>query len=119
MAIGAGVYLALLGPEGMRELGRTNIQKAAYAAQRINEVPGLKAPLFKNPHFNEFCVDFSGTGKTVAEVNDRLVARGILGGKDVSKEFPDLGQTALYCVTENRTQDEIERLVQALAEVTR
>ena len=75
--------------------------------------------MFTAPHFNEFLVDFSASGKTVADVNRALLERGILGGKDLSAEFPRLGQAALYCVTENRTQAEIDRLVQTLDEVLR
>jgi glycine dehydrogenase subunit 1 len=119
MALGAGVYMALLGPKGMRDLGFANMQKAAYAMSHLNSLAGVKAPVFSGPHFNEFLVDFSGTSKTVAEINRALLARGILGGKDVSTELPELGQVALYCVTENRTQSEIDRLVRTLDEVIR
>ena len=119
MALGAGVYMALLGPKGMRDLGVANMQKAAYAMSHLNSLAGVKAPVFGGPHFNEFLVDFSGTSKTVAEINRALLARGILGGKDVSTELPELGQVSLYCVTENRTQSEIDRLVRSIDEVTR
>ena len=119
MALGAGVYMALLGPKGMRDLGVANMQKAAYAMSHLNSLAGVKAPVFGGPHFNEFLVDFSGTSKTVAEINRALLARGILGGKDVSTELPELGQVSLYCVTENRTQSEIDRLVRTLDEVIR
>ena len=119
MALGAGVYMALLGPKGMRDLGVANMAKAAYAMSRLDSLAGVKAPVFSGPHFNEFLVDFSGTSKTVAEINRALLARGILGGKDVSTELPELGQVALYCVTENRTQSEIDRLVRTLDEVIR
>jgi glycine dehydrogenase subunit 1 len=119
MALGAGVYMALLGPKGMRDLGVANMQKAAYAMSHLNSLAGVKAPVFGGPHFNEFLVDFSGTSKTVAEINRALLARGVLGGKDVSTELPELGQVALYCVTENRTQSEIDRLVRTLDEVIR
>ena len=119
MALGAGVYMALLGPKGMRDLGVANMQKSAYAMSHLNSLAGVKAPVFGGPHFNEFLVDFSGTSKTVAEINRALLDRGILGGKDVSTELPRLGQVALYCVTENRTQSEIDRLVRTLDEVIR
>ncbi len=119
MALGAGVYMALLGPRGMRDLGVANMAKAAYAMGRLDSLAGVKAPVFSGPHFNEFLVDFSGTSKTVAEINRALLDRGILGGKDVSTELPRLGQVALYCVTENRTQAEIDRLVRSIAEVIR
>ena len=119
MALGAGAYLALLGPQGMRDLGKANMQKAAYAMRRLSSLRGVRAPVLSGPHFNEFLVDFSGTGQTVAEINRALLDRGILGGKDVSTEFPELGQAALYCVTEKRTQSEVDRLIDALDEVTR
>ena len=119
MALGAGVYMALLGPKGMRDLGVANMQKAAYAMSHLNSLAGVKAPVFGGPHFNEFLVDFSGTSKTVAEINRALLARGVLGGKDVSTELPELGQVSLYCVTENRTHSEIDRLVRSIDEVTR
>lgn len=119
MAIGAGVYLALLGPRGMRELATANIQNAAYAMRHLSTLPGVKTPVFRGPHFNEFLVDFGDSGKTVAEINQALLEQDILGGKDLSAEFPELGQVALYCVTENRSRSEIDRLVETMAEVMR
>lgn len=119
MAIAAAVHMAMLGPSGMVQLGRANMQKAAYAARRIGSLPGLRAPVFEAPFFNEFLIDFRDTGRTVRQVHAALRERDILGGKDVSREFPDLGEVALYCVTEQHTLDDIERLVGALEEVTR
>ena len=62
-------------------------------------------------------VDFGSTGKSVADINAALLERKIFGGKDLSKWFPALGQSALYCVTEVHTQDDIDRLAGALKEV--
>ena len=45
------------------------------------------------------------------------LARGIFGGKDLSRDFPELGQSALYCVTEVHTQADLDRLAAAVAEV--
>jgi glycine dehydrogenase subunit 1 len=53
----------------------------------------------------------------VAAVNRALLAKGILGGKDLSREFPELGQSALYCVSEVHSQADIDRLVGILQEV--
>ncbi|MEM3192244.1 MAG: aminomethyl-transferring glycine dehydrogenase subunit GcvPA [Candidatus Micrarchaeaceae archaeon] len=117
LAIGSAVYMALLGPEGIREIGMSNIQKAYYAMRRISQIDGIKIPYLGSPHFNEFLVDFSETGKNVSEVNKALLKRGILGGKDLSKQFPEMGQVALYCVTEKRKQSEIDLLVEALKEI--
>lgn len=118
-AFSAAVYLSLLGPRGMERLGETNMQKARYAMARLIDIPGLKVPFFNTPHFNEFTVNFDETGKTVAQINEGLLERGILGGKDISREFPALGNTALYCVTEVHTKNDIDHLGQALEEVVR
>lgn len=116
-AVGAAVYLSLLGPRGLEELGRGIMQRARYAAQRLAELPGVRAPLLDAPFFKEFAVGFDGTGKTVAEVNRGLLDRGIFGGHDLSRDFPELGQSALYCVTEVHTKADVDRLVEALGEV--
>ena len=117
--IGAAVYLSLMGPEGMAELGRGIMQRACYAAERIAALPGVSVPHLAQPFFKEFVVDFSGTGKTVATINAALLEAEIHGGKDLSGEFPGLGQSALYCVTELHGSAEIERLVSALGEAIR
>ncbi len=117
--IGAAVYLSLMGPDGMAELGRGIMQRACYAAERIADLPGVAVPHLAQPFFKEFTVDFSATGKTVAAVNRALLEAEIHGGKDLSGEFPALGQSALYCVTELHGAAEIERLVSALGEAVR
>jgi len=117
--ITAGVYLALMGPQGMVEIGEGIMDRSRYSMLEIGKIEGVKAPVFRSPHFKEFVVNFDGTGKTVAEINKALLARGIFGGKDLTKEFPELGNSALYCVTEVHTQDDIDRLVAALREVVK
>ena len=89
-AIANAVYMALLGPEGMREVGAAILQRGAYAAQRLGEIEGVRIP-FAHGFFKEFVVDFTATGRTVAEINRALRAHGIFGGKDLSAEFPELG----------------------------
>ncbi|MCL2417702.1 MAG: aminomethyl-transferring glycine dehydrogenase subunit GcvPA [Conexibacteraceae bacterium] len=110
-------YMALLGPAGFAELGELILQRSRYAAARLAEIPGLSVrwPGF----FKEFVVDFSGSGRTVAEVNAALREHSIFGGRDLSQSHPQLGECALYCVTEVHTQGDIDRLVETLAEVLR
>ncbi len=114
--ITAGVYLSLMGPTGMRELGEGIIQRAAYAAERIGRLKGVKAPLFTGAFFKEFVVNFDRTGKTIAQINKRLLRQGIIGGKDLSHAFAAHGQSALFCVTEIHDCGDIDRLVAALKE---
>jgi glycine dehydrogenase subunit 1 len=114
-ALASATYLALLGPEGLRELGGIIIMKARYAMQQLAHIAGVKAPLFRSPHFKEFTVNFDKTGKTVRSLHQTLLKQyRIHGGKNLSKEFPELGQTALYCVTELHSKVCIDQLVQAL-----
>jgi glycine dehydrogenase subunit 1 len=115
--ITAAVYLSLMGPEGMREVGKSIMQKAQYAARKVAQVKGVKLGL-SSPYFKEFVVNFDGTGKSVAEINKGLLEQGIFGGKDLSGDFPELGQSALYCVTEIMDRADMDRLAQALSRVT-
>ena len=115
--ITAGVYMALMGPQGMREIGEGIMQRSYYAMLQVSKIQDVKSPVFQSTHFKEFVVNFDGTGKTVAEINKALLKRKIFGGKDLTKEFPELGNSALYCVTEVHTKDDIDRLATALKEV--
>jgi glycine dehydrogenase subunit 1 len=117
--ITAGVYLALMGPRGMTELGERMMARSRYAMERLAEVPGVRILFAASHHVHEFVVDLNATGRTVAEVNRGLLERGIFGGKDLSTEVPELGQALLVAVTEVRTQDDIDRLADAMREVTR
>jgi glycine dehydrogenase subunit 1 len=116
-AIAAAVYMALLGPCGFREIGQLIIARSHYAARRIGTIDGVRLP-FESGFFKEFVVNFDATGSTVAQINRRLrEEHAIFGGKDLSKELPELGQSALFCVTELHTAADIDRLVAALTEV--
>ena len=115
-AIANAVYMSLLGPQGFRELGELVVSRAHYAARLLDGVAGIRIP-YRTGFFKEFIVNFDKSGKTVAEVNAALLGRGIFGGIDLSKDFPDLGQAALYCVTEVHSADDLERLAAELQEV--
>jgi glycine dehydrogenase subunit 1 len=117
--ITAGVYLALMGPQGMEELGRGIMQRVRYAMRKLSQVSGVKTRFSVTPHFKEFVVDFNQTGKTVKQIHQALHKKGIFGGKDLSAEFPSLGQSALYCVTEVHTQADIDMLVKGIEEVVK
>ena len=110
-------YMALLGPQGFVDLGELILRRSHHAARRIGELPGVEIT-YPGGFFKEFVVCFDGTGKRVEAINDGLRARGIFGGGDLSKSHPALGQSALYCVTEVHSTADIDRLVEALAEVT-
>ena len=116
--IAAAAYLALMGPNGIKEIGEEIIQRSHYAAKLLSEIKGVKIAF--TPHFfKEFIVIFEEKSKTTREVNKSLLKRGILGGKDITAEFPELGESSLYCVTEVHTKEDLERLASSLEEAIR
>ena len=100
------------------ELADAILRATDRAAERIGTVAGVR---IRWPgYFAELVVDFSGTGATVAAINAFLAGRGIIGGRDLSSEFPVLGEAALYRVTAAHTAADFDALAAALTEaVTR
>ena len=117
--ITAGVYLALMGPEGMKELGENVFMRCRYLMDRMSALPGVVLPHAGSAHFKEFLVDFRSTGKSVESVNKALLERGIFGGFSVERYFPGCGECALYSVTEALSQQDMDTLVAALGEILR
>lgn len=115
-AISAAVYMTLMGPQGFREIGEVITLKAHYATKLLSEIKGVKI-LFSSNSFKEFVVNFDETGKSVKDINKALLRHNIFGGKDISKEFSELGNSALYCVTEIHYQEDIQKLANTLKEV--
>ena len=110
--ITAAVYMSLMGPAGMKELGETILEKSHYAAGIIEEINGASVPY--NGFFKEFPVRFN---KDVDEINKKLLKHKVFGGENLSKEYPELGNSALYCVTETNSVEMIDTLAEALREV--
>ncbi|MGQ9587529.1 MAG: aminomethyl-transferring glycine dehydrogenase subunit GcvPA [Thermoplasmata archaeon] len=110
--IAAASYMALMGPEGMKEIGEAILQKSHYAANRLAGIRGVRI-LFPG-FFKEFVVNFDRAKKSVSSVNRTLLRQGIFGGKDLTEEFPELGRSSLYAVTEVHTKDSIDRLAEAV-----
>lgn len=107
--ITAAVYMSLLGPKGMKELGETILEKSHYTASIIDELKNADVPY--SGFFKEFPVKVS---KPVKEINSQLMSHKIYGGKDLSIDYPELGDSALYCVTEMHSLEMIEKLRYAL-----
>ena len=115
--ITAGIYLASMGPQGMRDLATTILQNLAYLTAQLAKIKGVKIR-FTGSGFQEVLVDFNDTGKTVRAINKALLRAKIFGGKDMSGDFPELGQCALYCVSELTTAEQLDNLVAALKKIT-
>ncbi|MEO7911444.1 MAG: aminomethyl-transferring glycine dehydrogenase subunit GcvPA [Roseiflexaceae bacterium] len=110
MALAAAVYLSLVGRQGLRKLAELCYHRAHYAAAAIAKLPGYRL-LDRGPFFKEFAVVCP---RPVGEINAELRERGIVGGYDLSADYPHLGQAMLLCVTEMNSRGEIDALVEAM-----
>jgi glycine dehydrogenase subunit 1 len=113
MALAATIYLSLLGKQGFKQVASLCYQKAHYAAGKLNRLKGFKVDQ-TIPFFHEFVLHCP---KPVTQINDMLLDQGFLGGYDLSKDFTTLKNQMLVAVTEMNTKDEIDALVETLAEV--
>ncbi|MFZ5862042.1 MAG: aminomethyl-transferring glycine dehydrogenase subunit GcvPA [Nitrospirota bacterium] len=111
MALTASIYLATLGPNGLREVGEQCLAKSHYAAERIAAVKGFSRAS-SAPFFKEFVLR---TPRPPAELNAALLKAGIIGGLDLGRFDAAWANQWLICVTEKRTRQEIDRLVEVLA----
>ena len=115
MALSASVYMALMGKNGLRKVGELNYHKAHYAANEINRLDGYSVDMSK-PFFNEFVV---ACPRPIAEINEALLAEGIIGGLDLGPHYFHLNDRMLLCVTEMNAKEEIDRLVEILGGLSR
>jgi len=110
VALGATIYLALMGPEGLRKVASLSTAKAHYAAERLGGVPGV-SPRFAAPFFKEFALRLP---KAPDRVLRALRKRKILGGIALGPFDRTLRDCLLVAVTENRTRAEIDAYAEAL-----
>lgn len=112
-ALGASIYLALLGPVGLKKLAEMNVAKVQFAQKTLEKVAGVELVL-KGPAFNEFVIKVS---KPVEQVLKSCLEEDIFAGVSLKKDYPELGEALLICVTEMNSREEIERFAQVLKKV--
>ena len=114
-ALAATIHLALLGPEGLKEAAELGVDKAHRLAEKVCAVPGFRLR-FEGVFFNEFVLECPVAAERVVKVlqKDGLLAGVPLGGVDLA-----LKNSLLVCVTEQRTEDELDRYAAALKKVAR
>jgi len=104
IALMANIFMTIYGKQGLRDLAKQNLAKAAYAVS-VFEKAGAKV-LFKNsPRFNEFVVQ---TERDSRELNDTLIEKKIIGGFPLKKFYPELGNAAVWCATELNSKETID-----------
>ncbi|MDR3330729.1 MAG: aminomethyl-transferring glycine dehydrogenase subunit GcvPA [Endomicrobium sp.] len=113
-ALAGCVFLSGWGNKGFRNLAETNISKARYAFNRIKSLKGFAAKFEGKFFFNEFVIE---TQKNIKKLNKILLKNGILGPLDLSNASKDFENCLLFCVTEQRTKNEIDELINILAKI--
>ncbi len=112
-AIAACVYLASLGKVGVRRIAELNLENAYYLRTAISSFKELKV-LTQGAIFNEFVIQLP---KSIEQANQLLLQKGIIGGLALERFFPELKNQMLLCVTETKSKDDLDQLIQALKEV--
>ncbi|MDH2899674.1 MAG: aminomethyl-transferring glycine dehydrogenase subunit GcvPA [archaeon] len=113
-ALAVSIFLAVMGPRGMRELGEHMVSKSHYAQRRMKE-EGFESPFFSGSYFGELSVKTRTDSVTVSK---NLAAHRILGGLPFGRFYPDLRNVSLFSFNETHSEEDIDRLVTALKAVT-
>jgi len=111
-ALTATIYLAALGKTGLNACASLNLRRAHQLVKRVAAIPGFERR-FSAHFFNEVVVRVPGRA---AAVLDRLERRGILGGVDLGRWYPELGDCILMAATELTAPAHIDRLVTELSD---
>lgn len=112
MVTAATIYLSLLGGEGLRRVAAQCHANTRALVSALTSIGGVSAPY--SPYFHETVLTLP---RPAAPILHKLAAAGILGGFDLSADYPELGHALLVCATELRTAPDIEAYRQALAKV--
>jgi glycine dehydrogenase subunit 1 len=103
--IAAGVYLALMGPRGMADLGATLLARTRYASGRLASLPGVRLT-DEATHLREFVIELDGVAADYLIAT--LRAEGIEPGVRVDEH------QLLVCVTEMTSKSDIDHLVERI-----
>jgi len=113
IALGFTIHLSLLGKQGLREMAYQNLAKSHYAFEQLTKIPGVR-PVFPAPFFNEFVLQ---TKISAEELQSRLLEKGILGGLPLAKWYKQRENQSLWCVTETKSKEQLDKLVSTVKEV--
>lgn len=113
LATSATIYMSLLGAEGMRQVAATSNANANLLYKKLLKIKGIEA-VFNSHFFHEFIVRFN---KPVTGILHHLAANGIQGGFDLTSEYPELGNSLLICVTETKSEKDLEFYVRELEKI--
>lgn len=109
----ATIYMSILGAEGLERVAANCQQRTTELVNALTSIDGVKCA-FTGSRFHEAALILE---RNVAAVLSALAKRGIVGGYDLTTQYPHLGNALLVCATESRNSADIAAYAQALAEV--
>lgn len=116
-AITAAVYLSLMGPKGMCDLGKDMVCKMNYFKKRLSEINSVKLKFNSGANFNEVVVDFKDSGKQAEVINEMLLEKGIIGGKILTHDMDGFTDCVLYCITELTKKSDIDLVCKYIRQI--
>ena len=113
MVVAATLHMALLGPQGLKEVALASHANTRALLDRLSAIPNVRRA-FSGPFFHEAAIRIDGDVEAVLRA---LRAQGILGGHAVGRDYPELADTILFCVTETKTAGDLDRYAQQLERI--
>ncbi len=112
MALYVTIYMALMGPEGLKKVNELSYSGAHYLLDQL-VATGAFTPAFDQPFLKEFAVR---TTLDVQKLQAKLVDKGMLGGISLGRYKKDMEDCLLFCVTEKRSKAQIDQLITIIKE---
>ena len=109
----ATIHMAMLGAAGLERVGAHSVTNTAALVAKLTAIPGVE-PVFSGDRFHEAVLRLP---QPVAPVLEKLAKQGILGGFDLGRHYPELGQALLVCVTETKSEADLDRYAAALHKI--
>lgn len=110
MVTAATVYMSLLGPSGLKKVAVSCVSNTNLLKEKLSKIDNINV-IFNTPNFHEFVIQVESNAANIIE---KMAEKNIVCGVDISQQYPQLGQCILLCVTETKTEQDIDHLVNNL-----
>lgn len=116
-AVASAIHITALGKCGIADLARTNLMRGKYLSTELDKLEGFTSPLFRScHHFNEFVIQSSNI--EINELNSKLLELGVIGGLNLTPQFPELGNAMLVATTETHAKQDYAKFIKGLRSIS-
>lgn len=106
----ATIHMSLLGPDGLERVAGSCMTNTTELLNKLKQLAGVEV-LFDGPRFHEAVIRLP---KSTQDVLAEMAQRGVLGGYDLKRDYPELGEAILVCATETKAPEDLDHYVTAL-----